>query len=85
MEYEFLTKFFWINILDILLFTKMVKKIKPLCVMLPRMSAYRRDFDETKYIKKIMNCQKNIMKFGIKSSILLKKDLVVNLFLRKII
>ena len=27
MEYEFLTKFFWINILDILLFTKMVKKL----------------------------------------------------------
>ena len=26
------------------------KKIRPLCVMLPKMSAYRRDFDETKYM-----------------------------------
>ena len=49
------------------------------------MSAYRRDFDETKYIKKMMNCQKNKMKFGIKSAILLKKDLVVNLFIMEII
>ena len=23
------------------------KKVRPLCVMLPKMSAYRRDFDET--------------------------------------
>ena len=30
--------------------TKMVKKVKPLCVMLPKISAYRRDFDETKYM-----------------------------------
>ena len=26
------------------------KKNRPLCVMLPKMSAYRRDFDETKYM-----------------------------------
>ena len=26
------------------------KKVKPLCVMLPKMSTYRRDFDETKYM-----------------------------------
>ena len=45
------------------------KKVRPLCVMLPKMSAYRRDFDKTKYmsfLKKIMNCWKRIMKFGIK-------------------
>ena len=26
------------------------KKNKPLCIFLPEMSAYRKDFDETKYI-----------------------------------
>ena len=26
------------------------KEIRPLCVMLPKMSAYRRNFDETKYM-----------------------------------
>ena len=29
---------------------KDAKKIKPLCVLLPKMTAYRKDFDETKYI-----------------------------------
>ena len=26
------------------------KKVRPLCLMLPKMSAYRRDFDETPYL-----------------------------------
>ena len=26
------------------------KKIRPLCIFLPKMSAYKRDFDETKYV-----------------------------------
>ena len=29
---------------------KDAKKIRPLCIFPPKMSAYRRDFDETKYI-----------------------------------
>ena len=29
---------------------KDAKKIKPLCIFLPKMIAYRKDFDETKYI-----------------------------------
>ena len=29
---------------------KNVKQIKPLCVFLPKMTAYRKDFDETKYV-----------------------------------
>ena len=29
---------------------KDAKKIRPLCIFLPKMSAYRKDFDETKYI-----------------------------------
>ena len=35
------------------------RKARLLCIMLPKMSAYKRDFDETKYIfflSKIMNC-----------------------------
>ena len=29
---------------------KDAKKIRPFCIFLPKMSAYRRDFDETKYM-----------------------------------
>ena len=50
------------------------------------MSAYRRDSDENQYFffdKKMVKCYKNTMKFGIKSAILLKKDLIVNLFTMK--
>ena len=36
--------------LYISLATNMLKKIKPLCKFPPKMSAYRKDFDETKYI-----------------------------------
>ena len=31
------------------------KKILPLCIMLPKMSAYRRYFDETKYMSFFKN------------------------------
>ena len=36
------------SVLNALLVTVMVKKTRALSVMLPKMSAYRRDFDETK-------------------------------------
>ena len=29
---------------------KNAKKFKPLCIFLPKMSAFRKDFDETKYM-----------------------------------
>ena len=29
---------------------KNAKKIKPLCIFLPKMIGYRKDFDETKYM-----------------------------------
>ena len=29
---------------------KDVKKVRPLCILLPKISQYRRDFDETKYM-----------------------------------
>ena len=38
--------------------TKMVKKVKSLCVMLPKISAYRRDFDETKYMSFLIKNEK---------------------------
>ena len=59
------------------------KKFRTLCILLLKMSAYRRDFDETEYMSflyKIMNCQKNIMKLGKRSAIESKKDLIVNLY-----
>ena len=38
---------------------KNTKKIKPMCIFLPKMSAYRKEFNETKYMsflsKKIKN------------------------------
>ena len=53
------------------------KKNIPLCIMLPKLSTYRRDFDETKYmpflIKKITNCQEIIMIFRTDSAIVLRK------------
>ena len=51
-----------------------------------KMSAYRINFDRTKYVffdKKLRVARKNIMKFGIKSAILFKKDLIVYLFIIK--
>ena len=36
--------------LNILLVTKVLNKIKPLCILLPKITTYRKDFDETKYI-----------------------------------
>ena len=38
---------------------KDAKKIRPLCIFLPKMSAYRRDFDKTKcmsFLIKMNNC-----------------------------
>ena len=51
------------------------------------MSAYRRDFDETKYISFFMKydelLEKNVMKFGKKLKIASKKNLKLNLFTMK--
>ena len=55
----------------------------PLCIMLSKMSAYRRDFDETNYMSFLTKDNKlleNIMNFGIKPAKLLKKDLRVRLY-----
>ena len=52
----------------------------------PKMIAYRRDFDETKYMSfliKIKNCWKNIMNSGIKSATASKKNFIANLYALK--
>ena len=38
------------RILNTSLATTMLKKIRSLCIFLPKMNAYRRDFDESKYM-----------------------------------
>ena len=51
-----------------------------------KMSAYRRDFDETKYMSLLIKdeeLQENIMKFGKRSAIKSKKNLIVNLYIMK--
>ena len=53
------------------------------CVILSKMSAYRKDFDESKYMSFLIKDKElleNIMKFGIKSAMLLKKALTVSLY-----
>ena len=57
---------------------KDAKKIRPLCVFLLKMSAYRKDFDETKYMSffiKDDELLKNIIKFGKRLKILLIKKI----------
>ena len=64
---------------------KDAKKNRPLCIFPPKMSACRRDVDETKYISFLirMNYYKNSMKFGKKSKIASKKNLIVNQYTMK--
>ena len=57
---------------------KNAKNIRPLCIFLPKTSAFRRDFDETKYISFLIkddNYLKNTIKFGKKLKIVSKKNL----------
>ena len=54
-----------------------------LCIMLPKMSTYTRNFDDTRYMFffiKDNELLENIMKFGIKSVRLFKKNLIVSLY-----
>ena len=65
---------------------KDTKKIRPLCIFLPKMSACRRDFDKTKYMSLLIKdnkLSKKIMKFGKKLKIVSKKNLIVNLYTMK--
>ena len=55
----------------------------PLCMMLSKVSAYRRDFEGTKYMSFLIKDNKmlkKLMKFGSKSAILLKKVFTKTLY-----
>ena len=74
-------------ILNILLAIKILKT-RPLCMFLQKMRAYRREFDETKYmsflVRKVINYQKNIKQFGKKSEIASKENsYIMNLYIIK--
>ena len=65
---------------------KNAKKIKPLCIFLPKMTAYRKDFDETKYISSLIKdyellkkCHEILEKVKIST----KKNLIVNQYIMK--
>ena len=49
--------------LNALLATKMLK-IKPFCVFLPKMTAYRKDFDESKYISLLIKDNELLEKYN---------------------
>ena len=74
------------RVLNILLVTKIVKNVRPLCILLPKMSEYGRDFDETKckffLIKgdELFEKYNEIRKMSAVGS---KKNFVVNLYTMK--
>ena len=43
---------------------KVAKKIRPLCIFFPKMSAYRKDFDETKYMPFLIKDDELIEKYN---------------------
>ena len=43
---------------------KDAKKTKNLCIFLPRMSAYRRDFDETEYMSLLIKNDETFEKYN---------------------
>ena len=72
--------------LNILLVTKILKKIKTLCIFLPKMTAYRKDFDETKYISFLIKNDEFLEKYNDiweKVQNILKKKLIVNQYTMK--
>ena len=63
----------------------MLKKVRPLCIFLPKMSAYRRDFDKTKSMSFLIKDGKLLEKYNetSKKSATSKKNLTVNLYTMK--
>ena len=60
--------------------------MRPLCIFLPKVSAYRRDFDKTKYMSFLIKDEKWLEKYSEiwkKSATLSKKNLTVNLYTMK--
>ena len=56
------------------------EKVKPLCIMLPKISGYRKSFNETRYISFLIKDDESLGKYNKtlnKVAIVLKKDLIV--------
>ena len=65
---------------------KVAKKIRPVCIFLPKMNAYRKDFDKTKCMSFLIKDENLLEKYNEiwkKSTILSKKNLTVNLYKMK--
>ena len=63
-------------------YTFIYKKVKPLWILLPKMSTNKRDFDEIKcmpFLIKVDKLLEKHNKFEKKSAIVSNKDLIVNL------
>ena len=57
------------------------EKVKPICIMLPKITRYVQSFDESKYISFLIKDNELIEKYNNildKVAIILKKDLIVN-------
>ena len=49
---------------DIMKIVKSLAFVRPLCVFLPKMSVYRTDFDETKYVPFLIKDDKLLEKYN---------------------
>ena len=61
-------------------------KIRPLCLFLPKMSTYRRDFDETKYVSFLIKGDESLEKYNEilkRLKTVSKKSLIVNQYTMK--
>ena len=64
----------------------LAEKIRPLCIFLPKMSAYRKDFDETKYMSFLIKDDELLEKYYAiweKIKVVSKKNLTVNQYTMK--
>ena len=63
--------------------TKMIKKIRPLCIFLPKMNAYRKDFDESKYMSFLMKEDELLEKYNKIWEKAIKKEFDSELYIMK--
>ena len=59
----------------------MIKKVRPLCIMLPKMSSYRRDSDETKcmsFVIKNIKLPKKYNEIWVRVSKVIIRDLILS-------
>ena len=64
----------------------MIKKIRPLFIFFPKVSAYKIDFDETEFMYFMIKEEKvfdKYMEIWEKVSNIIKKNLIVNLYIIK--